>query len=406
MKIWMFQAGEPLAVNGKKERLLRTGMMCEELSKRGHNITWFATTFDHFTKEQLYDKDTVIDIKSNYKMNLIWAPKYKRNISIARIINHKWLAMRFSKISKEMEKPDLIYASFPTIDYAEAAMKYGKKNNVPVIIDVRDLWPDIFSHNLTGVKKIVAMPYIKLMDYKTKKIMRKAYAINGITPQIVEWGLNKANRSITEKDRYFYIGYKGNKELNKEIDIQNFDKSSFNLCFFGTLNNQFKFDKIVKIAELIQKYNINIYVCGKGDEYDKLYKESLKLTNLKMLGWLNKEELQYVLSNSKIGMAPYKPTFDFQMSVSNKFAEYLSYGLPVILTSSGYMGELLEENECGINSNNEEEIVKFIIETMENTDLYDIMSKNAQKLYEENFVAEKIYSDLADYLEEIGGNKK
>jgi len=406
MNIWLLQANEPMPIVHEKQRLFRMGLIAEKLNKRGHHITWFATTFDHFQKKQMYNKDTVIDVNENYKLNLIWAPSYKNNISIKRIINHKYMGIGFRKKASKLEKPDLIYASFPTIDFAEEAVKYGKKHNVPVVIDIRDLWPDIFNHNLSKLKQLIAFPYIQYMQYKTKKIMKEAYAINGISPQIVEWGLKKANRNIAEKDKYFYIGYKESKELDKEVTIQDFDKSSFNLCFFGTLNNQFKFDKIVKIAELIKEYNVNIYVCGKGEEYDRLYNESLKLPNLKMLGWLNKEELQYVLQNSKIGIAPYKPTFDFQMSVSNKFAEYLSYGLPIVLTSGGYMGKLLEKKRCGINSDNEEEIAKFIIKTMENKEIYDIMSKNAKKLYEENFVAEKIYSDLADYLEEIGGNKK
>jgi len=197
------------------------------------------------------------------------------------------------------------------------------------------------------------------------------------------------------------MGYEKNSILQKELNIKDFNNDSFNLCFFGTLNNQFEFDKIVKIAELIKEYNANIYICGTGQEYDKLYKESLRLPNLKLLGWVNKEQLQYILQNSKIGLAPYKPTFDFQMSVSNKFAEYLSYGLPVVLTSGGYMGKLIEENECGINSSDEEKIAKFIIKMMKNIEIYDKMSENAKKLYEENFVAEKIYSDLVDYLEKI-----
>ena len=196
MKIWLFQAGEPLPLEGKEERLLRTGMMCEELVKRGHDVTWFATTFDHFIKKQLYDEDKIVEVGQNYRMYLIWAPKYKKNISISRIINHKILAKRFKKISKGLEKPDIIYTSFPTIDYAEAAIEYGKRNNIPVIVDVRDLWPDIFKHNLSGIKRMFASPYIKLMDCKTKKIMKKAYAINGISPKIVEWGLKKANRSM------------------------------------------------------------------------------------------------------------------------------------------------------------------------------------------------------------------
>ena len=148
MKIWLLQASEPIPIVNKEQRLLRMGIIAEELSKRGHEITWFANTFDHFQKKQLYKKDTTIKVKENYKLELIYAMGYKRNISLSRILNHKIIAKKFKKQAKKMEKPDLIYASFPTIDYAEEAVKYGKKYNVPVVVDIRDLWPDIFKHNL------------------------------------------------------------------------------------------------------------------------------------------------------------------------------------------------------------------------------------------------------------------
>lgn len=403
MNIWLVKANEPLPVPGQKQRLFRMGLLSEELQKRGHNITWFATTFDHYSKEQLYEKDEKIKVKENLTLEILWSPAYKKNISVARMINHKYLSNKLKKKMEELEKPDLIYVSFPIIDLAEVAIKYGQKNNIPVIVDIRDLWPDIFKHNLTGIKKIIAIPYIMLMDYKTKKIMKKAFAINGIAPKIVEWGLKKAGREIQKNDRAFYIGYSNQSKevVEATVDI---DKNKFNLCFFGTLNNQFRFDMIVKIAKLLEDSNVNVYICGTGQEYEKLQEESKKLKNLKLLGWLNKEQLQYVLSNSKVGLAPYKPTFDFKMSVANKFAEYLAYGLPVILTSGGYMGELIDQNACGINSEIEEEIAKYIIKLAEDNNMYEETSKNAKKLYEENFVAEKIYSELVDYLEEI--NKK
>jgi len=401
MNIWLLQANEPMPIVHEKQRLYRMGLIAKELNKRSHKIRWFATTFDHYKKEQLYNKDKIIEVNENYKLDLIWAPSYKNNISIKRIINHKYMAFKFRIKASKLDKPDLIYTSFPTIEFAEEAIRYGKENNIPVLVDVRDLWPDIFNHNLSKLKRIIAFPYIQYMQYKTKKIMKNAYAINGISPLIMEWGIKKANRECKDIDKSFYMGYEKNSILQKELNIKDFNNDSFNLCFFGTLNNQFEFDKIVKIAELIKEYNANIYICGTGQEYDKLYKESLRLPNLKLLGWVNKEQLQYILQNSKIGLAPYKPTFDFQMSVSNKFAEYLSYGLPVVLTSGGYMGKLIEENECGINSSDEEKIAKFIIKMMKNIEIYDKMSENAKKLYEENFVAEKIYSDLVDYLEKI-----
>jgi glycosyltransferase involved in cell wall biosynthesis len=400
MNIWLLQANEPMPIVYPDQRLFRMGLIAEELNKRGHNIVWFATTFDHFKKKQRYNKDTNIKVNSNYNLCLIWAPPYQKNISVKRIINHKYMANRFIKIAKKMQKPDLIYVSFPTIDFAEKAVKYGKENNIPVIVDIRDLWPDIFIQNLSKAKRLIAFPYIKLMQKKTRKIMKDAYALNGITPRFLEWGLKKANKTKTENDRFFYTGYNQEKILSNQSKIE-INKNKFNLCFFGTLNNQFHFEDIVNLAKQLKNENIDIYVCGLGQGYDYLKKESLKLPNLKLTGWIGQEDLQYVLSNSKMGLATYKPTFDFQMSVSNKFSEYLSYGLPVILTSGGYMGNLIDKNNCGINSSNENEIVKYIIKLKNDNNLYKEVSQNAYNLYKKEFVAEEIYSNLVDYLENI-----
>ena len=48
-------------------------------------------------------------------------------------------------------KPDIIVVSLPTIEFSYEACRYGEKNNVPVIVDVRDLWPDSFKQNSRGV---------------------------------------------------------------------------------------------------------------------------------------------------------------------------------------------------------------------------------------------------------------
>ena len=139
---------------------------------------------------------------------------------------------------------------------------------------------------------------------------------------------------------------------------------------------------------------------------EELTKKVNGLSNVKLIGWLGVDELKWTLENSDIGLAPYKNTFDFQMSVSNKFAEYISYGLPIILTSEGYMKELIEKNKCGISSKNIDEICEYIVDIKNNKDKYNEASKNAKKLYEKDFVAEKIYKNLVDYLEEVKGEMK
>lgn len=408
MNIWLLQASEPMPVVNEGQRLMRMGMLAEELNNRKHNIIWFANTFDHFQKKQLYDKDTIINVNENYSLYLFHALGYKKNISIRRIINHKKIAKKFSKMAKALKRPDLIYVSFPIIDYAEAAVKYGKENNVPVIVDIRDLWPDIFYHNLPKLLSIIAIPYIKWMQHKTKKIMADAYAINAVSEEMVNWGLEKGKRLKQEKDRYFYIGYEKQKDIILEEQQGMINKEKFNISFFATINNQFDYEKIINLAKELEKKDkdIIINICGDGPQLSELKAKIEKLSNVCTLGWLGKEKLNYVLENSKIGLAPYKNTFDFQMSVSNKFAEYISYGLPIALTSEGYMKKLLKEYECGVSTQDMKNMSEFIIRLKNNPEEYEKMSKNAKKLYEKEFRAEKIYQELVDYLEKIEEEKK
>ena len=104
MKIWLLQASEPMPVVNKNARLLRMGMIAEEMTKRGHQVIWFSNTFDHYQKKQLFDRDTIVRVKENYDIYLIHGPQYKKNISIRRIINHKLIAVKFRKMAKKMEK--------------------------------------------------------------------------------------------------------------------------------------------------------------------------------------------------------------------------------------------------------------------------------------------------------------
>ncbi len=407
MKIWLMQPSEIMPLDKNDSRLLRTGMMAEELSKKGHEIMWFSATFDHFQKKQLFDENTIVKLKDNYYIYLIHSIKYKRNISISRIINHKLLALKFRKIANKLEKPDLIYVSFPTIDYAEEAIRYGKKNNVPVIVDIRDLWPDIFNHNLHGIVKIAAKPYIWYMDYKTKKIMKNATAINSISDAMLNWGLRKGKREKTNMDRTFYIGYDKKDTVVKENDKIILNAHKFNISFFATINNQFDYKKIVDIAKRLElkDKDIVINICGTGPKFDELKKLASEVTNIKLHGWLGKQELITILENSKMGLAPYNNTFDFQMSVSNKFCEYTSYGLPLILTTEGYMKELIEENNCGVASLDSDYICEYILMLKNDNKKYNEIALNAKKLYDQKFVAKQIYKELVEYLEELKEEK-
>lgn len=409
MKIWLIQANEPMPIVYPGARLMRMGLLANELRARNHDITWFATTFNHYGKNQKFDKDTIVKIDNNYRLNLIWAPSYKRNISVNRIINHKYMALRFRKIASALDKPDLIYVSFPTIDFAQEAIDFGEKNKIKVVVDVRDLWPDIFNFNLPKGMAFLAKPYISLLNTKTKRIMRKAYSLTAISPGVLEWAKNKGNRKETFNDKSFYMGYNNDEKGLEQVDILNIKRDDFVIIYCGAITRSLNYDYLINLAKrCMVNSHIKFLICGDGPFLEK-FKHSVlkaKLNNVVMPGWVNKKQINYLMSKSKIGIIPYNNTQDFQISVSNKFIEYLCYGLPMLIGIDGYMKDIAQKNNCGYATLSIEKAYDYIEKLKTDQIKYNDMSNRCLKLYEDKFNSDKVYKDLSNYLESIITERK
>ena len=400
MKIWLLRSNEIMPINGNN-RFMRMGMLADELVKDSSNdVTWFCSSFDHYKKVQYFNENTTVDVSSNLHLKFIYAKGYKTNISLRRAINHWLTARRLRKAMKNSPKPDIIVVSLPTIEFSYEACRYGEKNNVPVIVDVRDLWPDSFKQNLQGFLRLAATPYIKTMDRKAKYTLSHCYKITSITDLMLDWGLNKANRRKTKLDRAFYIGYRKDK-IKEDIDVKDIMGNTFNLGFFATINNQFNYELICELGKALENENVSIIICGDGPKF-KYFEEACRdIKSIKLLGWCESDKLRVILRKCDIGFAPYNDTFDFQRSVSNKFCEYLSCGLPIVITSSGYMKEIIDKNKVGISSSNVEEIKRFILDLRDNPKKKKTMSTNAIDLYNKNFDADKIYPKMVKYIKDV-----
>ena len=52
MKVWIVSTGEPLPIDGENVRLRRMGSLAEYLVKRGNEVVWFSSSFEHYKKHQ------------------------------------------------------------------------------------------------------------------------------------------------------------------------------------------------------------------------------------------------------------------------------------------------------------------------------------------------------------------
>ena len=126
LKIWIIRASEALPIESGK--LMRAGLLADYLAKQGHDVVWWTTTFIHGEKRYRFDEQKVIDVNEHEKLILLHSPyAYKKNISLARIRYYRRLAKEFQKNCEQYDVPDIIVSSYPTVEFAEVAERYGKK---------------------------------------------------------------------------------------------------------------------------------------------------------------------------------------------------------------------------------------------------------------------------------------
>lgn len=415
MKVWIVNVGENLPTDGENVRIFRCGILADYLSERGHEVVWWTSTFDHYLKKHRYTENKTFFIKDNYKIRFLHGSGYQKNISLKRLYDHFKLGELFKKLALNEETPDIIISSFPIISLSYEASKYGKKHNIPVILDVRDMWPDIFSGVLPEKLRFIGKSLLYPMYNRTRNAFKDATGITGMTDEFVSWGAIHAKRSLNKYDQAFPFGYERKnyseihlKESNEFWDKNGLSDNNLNIAIVSYIGEVLDLNFIVNIAKKIKesKLNSKIFVCGVGPLFERLKEQTIDLGSIKLMGWMDGCQIHTLLSRSTLGVIPYINREDFMKSIPNKVPEYMSQGLPVVTSLRGVVQKMVEINNCGYFVNNADEFIEIVNGIIRNSDDSKLKKKNSQRYFEQNFLSEKVYNKMSDYLEFVANKNQ
>lgn len=415
MRIWLLTIGEPLPIDEGNVRLLRTGILANILVGQGHEVVWWSSTFDHAKKKHRSLTDRTLKIQDSLTLRLLHSTGYKSNISIARVLNHYGIARKFSQYAQSEIKPDIILSSLPTLELCVAAVRYGRKHLVPVVLDVRDLWPDIFLELCPKWGRKLATWLLYPMYYMARFACQGAAAIMANAPASIKWGLDYAKRESNQFDQYFPFGYIAEQPTARELHNARLfwaahgvsaDDQAFILCFFGNMGRYFEIEMLIEAAKLLSVSGrpIKIVLCGTGENLSKYQSLATGCENIVFSGLINASQIWILMRMSSIGLAPYRSDIGgFLNALPNKIIEYWSAGLPIVSSLQGYVSGLLEAKQCGLTYQNGNlyELVEKIINLYDDREKLKQMSSNAYRFYQEEFVAEKVYQNMAEHLSRI-----
>ncbi|MBO0602540.1 glycosyltransferase family 4 protein [Sporosarcina sp. E16_3] len=399
MKVWLCKHSEPLPLK-KDSRKFRVGMIAEALRERQHEVIWWASTMEHAKKVKVED---IEKLENGTEIIALDGMSYGKNVSMQRIINHSQMGRQFTSTASEMDKPDLIYASMPTLDFAYRAVKFAKANGIPSIIDIRDLWPDVFL-DLIPIESLKKDFLLYPWNRKLKYVLQNTDYIIGITEEYLKWALTKVHLSFDEhQHKIFPLGYDevmGNHE-------NPFKSNKFQITFAGTIGYHFDLETVFKAAELLDHEEININILGDGDLLQSYVEKYSYLQNVKFVGWVEGSLISSYLLHSDLGIAPYNNTRNFIKNIANKPYEYMAHSLPIITCLTGATESLIRKHNLGYfyNQHDSESLAYQIKEVMSNKQ--DLLEKkeNNRVAFEKYYDSKIVYSDLVNFMEStISGN--
>lgn len=300
--------------------------------------------------------------------------------------------------------------SFPTIELAYEAVRYGNERDLPVILDVRDLWPDIFiqglPRSLRWLSSALLFPYLLL----TRAAFARASSIPAVSKVYLEWGVRQARRDVGEHDRVFPLGYRlqpneptlgeSRSEFRRRFRIP--DEAI--LCLFaGTMGRTYDLGPMLEAAARLNREGndrFRFVICGDGEGRAEWELMGGRNRLVKFTGWLKQVDIHSALVASDIGIAAY--AHGAPQGIPYKVIEYLAAGLPALASLEGETEALLTQYGCGLKYNSLE-LVSFYNALMElsSDQVRRQMSHNGSALFSSQFSAEAVYRDFSDYLERI-----
>jgi glycosyltransferase involved in cell wall biosynthesis len=414
MRVWIIKTGEPMPhlPTESGDRLFRAGLMAQTLLERGHEVTWWSAQFHHQLKT-MRDVTPSVPLRPNADgPDMIFLPSrgYTSHISPRRFLDHRDARRAFTALAPTQPRPDVILCAWPTIDLAYAAVQFGRANNIPVILDIRDLWPDIFYERITARTGLPFKGYFFPWERMGKRAIQGADAVISITQGMLEWGQNRFARARSPYDRVFYQSQSAVPEpedmafwTGRGVDL---GTPKTRLIWAGTLISDLDIQTLLSAVESLPEAaasELEFVFCGSGDLTPRIEEMAARLPHVIFGGWASQGALTALYARSHIGLMCYLDRFDFQLSIPNKVADFTRSNLRILTNLNGEMQRVLGPDELLIPyvTGDVDALRARLEEIAANPATYRAPALKARALFDRLFDAGAVMPEVADYVEQI-----
>lgn len=365
--------------------------MARRLVELGHEVN-FITSTAHFGPSYSFSKPVTkmeIDGIKLTVLNVLYDNKMA-------FYSRMWAFIKFlvkaSSVSVRF-KPDVVLASSTPLTIAIPGLVARYYRNVPLIFEVRDLWPEV----PIAVGALKSRCSIYIARCLEKFAYRKSKYIVALSPDmkksIVESGIHEDKITVIPNNcdlKLFNVPAEDGVRFRQRYDSI---KSRPWIVYAGTFGLINGIDYLVDMANAIDRIDpeIALLFFGYGAEEEKAKRKAQEYgllgKNVFFMEPIPKQEMPGLLSAATISTSVVLPIEALWKNSANKFFDSLAAGTPIMINYYGWQAEVLQECKAGfvVSPYSPEEGAAKLVEKLNNPDELEAMGREAKKLAKERF---------------------
>jgi glycosyltransferase involved in cell wall biosynthesis len=318
----------------------------EYLARRGHEVTVIAEFPNHplgvFPDD--YRRRLVEDDRSNpYRVLRVWVRANPEKTQITRLSFYTSFMAMAAAVAPRAGRPDVVLATTPPLFTGLAGLAIGRTMRVPLVLDVRDLWPAA----ATSLRQISPGLVSSAAELIERRLYRAAAAVAAVTQPFCEHV-----DSIRRKPPKTALIPNGTLEqffAENGSDRLGVDDERFLVTFAGTHGIAQALPSALEAAERLRG-DADFAFVGEGPVKHLIVDQARerKLTNVHFHAQVPLEEITPILRASDALLVTLSSHPTFEQFVPSKLTDFMAVGRPVLLAAAGESARLVESVAAGV----------------------------------------------------------
>ena len=325
----------------------------EALTKKGFQVSLIASDYHLFLRKGRGTspfRPFIKEIREGVEIIWIYSSPYQTN-NWKRYMNMLSFSILLFFVSFFQKRPDVVVGSSPQLLAALSAWFVARVRKARFILEIRDLWPQVFV-DMAG--KSPKSPIVRVLGLIERFLYKNSERVIILAEGCYDYVLKNGGHA----GKIHWLPNSAQIELFKN-KIQNVNHKSqaghpnvFTAIYAGAHGPANALSTLVEAAKILDQAELGKFkiICvGDGPDKDSLLKQSHGVKSIEFRDPIPKKNIPEFLHSGDVLILSLKDVELFKYGVSpNKLYDYYATGKPVLVAVGGFINREVEEFNLGI----------------------------------------------------------